>query len=83
MDLLFDRSDNVITLCEIKHSDKPFVIDKEYAEKLQAKKEIYKNQTQTKKDLFLALIASSGLKDNVYSAKLISQRANLDDLFRF
>lgn len=83
IDLLFDRNDGVITLCEIKHSDKPFVIDKEYASSLQTKMEVYKKQTRTRKDLFLAMIASNGLKPNLYSKKLISQHANLEDLFRF
>jgi hypothetical protein len=82
VDLLFDRNDDVITLCEIKHSDKPFVIDKDYAENLRMKKEIYTCQTHTKKDIFLAMIASSGIKNNSYSAELISQRADLEDLFR-
>lgn len=83
VDLLFDRSDDVITLCEIKHSDKPFIIDKDYAENLRMKKEIYRRQTHTKKSIFLAMIASSGLKENSYSAELISQQADLEDLFNF
>lgn len=83
IDLLFDRNDDVITICEIKHSDKPFVIDKEYANNLQAKMDIYKRQSHTRKDLFLAMIASNGLKENQHSEKLISQRANLEDLFKF
>ena len=32
IDLLFDRQDDAITLCEIKYSDDPFVITKEYVE---------------------------------------------------
>ncbi|MCB1073513.1 MAG: AAA family ATPase [Chlamydiia bacterium] len=83
IDLLFDRNDDVITLCEIKHSDKPFVIDKEYANNLKTKMEIYKKQTHTHKDLFLAMITSNGLKQNQYSKKLISQQADLEDLFKF
>lgn len=31
-DLLFDRSDDVVTVCEIKCTDKPFLIDKKYYE---------------------------------------------------
>ncbi len=83
IDLLFDRNDDVITLCEIKHSDKPFVIDKAYANNLQTKMDVYRNQTHTRKTLFLAMIASNGLKQNQYSEKLITQQANLEDLFKF
>ncbi|OGT32063.1 MAG: hypothetical protein A3E87_10990 [Gammaproteobacteria bacterium RIFCSPHIGHO2_12_FULL_35_23] len=82
IDLLFDRDDDSITLCEIKYSDKPFVISKEYAEKLQDKLEIFRKVTRTKKQLFLAFIASSGVKKNKYSEALINKTVTLEDLFR-
>jgi hypothetical protein len=80
IDLLFDRPDNAITICEIKHSDKPFVIDKEYASVLQRKMEIYQKQTRTTKQLFLTMITSGGLKESKYST-LVSASADLEDLF--
>ena len=40
IDLLFDRDDGVITLCEIKFSDKAFTIDKDYAKTLANKVEV-------------------------------------------
>ncbi len=55
IDLLFDRQDDAITLCEIKYSDDPFVITKEYVETLKRKMSVFKEQTQTHKQLFLAL----------------------------
>ena len=36
IDLLFDRLDDAITICEIKYSEKPFVINKQYAKNLQS-----------------------------------------------
>jgi len=30
IDLVFDREDGCVTLCEIKYSDKPFVMTKEF-----------------------------------------------------
>lgn len=82
IDLLFDRDDDAITLCEIKYSDKPFTITKEYAGKIQKKIEVFKKITQTKKQLFVVLIASSGIKKNKYSEELISGLVVLDDLFK-
>lgn len=35
IDLLFDRDDDAFTICEIKYTDIPYTITKEYAEKLQ------------------------------------------------
>jgi hypothetical protein len=83
IDLLFDRPDGSITICEIKHSDRPFLIDKDYAQTIERKIEIYRQQTRTEKQLFLAMIASSGLKSNKYSNELVDIRADLGDLFKF
>ncbi len=82
VDLLFDRSDEAITLCEIKCSEKPFLINKEYAKKLVAKLDVFAKRTKTQKQLFMALISASGMKDNVYSDDLIDAVVVLDDLFQ-
>lgn len=82
IDLLFDRPDNTITVCEIKHADRPFVIDKEYAQTIDRKMETYKRQTRTEKQLFFALISSSGVKPNKYSDRMVAEQASLKDLFR-
>jgi len=82
IDLLFDRRDDSITLCEIKYSDKPFVINKQYAKNLLNKKEIFVVKTRTKKQIFIAMIASSGIKVNLYADDLISGVVTLDDLFK-
>ena len=82
IDLLFDRPDDAISLCEIKYSDKPFVIDKAYATSLISKKDIFIEQTKTKKQIFLILIAANGVKENVYLKELIDDIVTLEDLFK-
>lgn len=82
IDLLFDRDDDAITICEIKYSEKPFVITKEYANKLKQKCEVFSKVTRTNKQIFIAIISASGLKQNKYSADLISGLVTLDDLFK-
>ncbi len=81
IDLLFDRLDRAITLCEIKYSDKPFAIDKSYAQEILNKMEVFRKQTKTKKQLFFSMITTMGLKPTMYSEELISNEATLDDLF--
>jgi hypothetical protein len=81
IDLLIDRSDDAITLCEIKYTDKFFSINKDYAEKLRRKIKIFKEKTETKKQIFLAIISANGLKKNDYSDELISTTVTIDDLF--
>ncbi|MBI2792151.1 MAG: AAA family ATPase [Gammaproteobacteria bacterium] len=81
IDLLFDRRDNTITICEIKYTLKPFVIDKKYAKILENKHKVFVEKTKTNKQIFITMIASSGIKDNSYVNEHISGVVTLDDLF--
>lgn len=81
IDLLFDRNDGIINLCEIKYSKQPFNIDKDYARDLENKAYVYKRITQTNKQIFISLITSAGLKESKYSKDLISSMATAGDLF--
>lgn len=82
IDLLFDRKDNVFTLCEIKYTDEPFVITKEYARNLLNKEDVFIKQTKTTKQIFIALISASGLKDNTNSESIINGVVTAEDLFK-
>jgi uncharacterized protein len=83
IDLLFDRDDDSITLCEIKYTQTPYVIDKNYAQKLQQKIDVFKRVTKTKKHIFLAMISANGVKESIYSEALLDGGVvTLDELFR-
>ncbi len=82
IDLLFDRPDDTITLCEIKYSDCRFAIDKQYAQVLKKKMEIFQQRSKTKKQLFLAMVTTMGLKRTMYSEEMITGEVALDDLFK-
>lgn len=82
IDLLFDRDDDCITLCEIKNTGKPFLVTKEYAKVLENKKQIYINQTRTHKQILLALISNQGVVKNNYYQKLFSNCVTTEDLFK-
>ncbi len=81
IDLLFDRDDKCITLCEIKCTEEPFVIDKQYVEKIKQKMAVFQNITRTKKQLFFAMISSAGVKKNMYSEEFVQGIVTLEDLF--
>jgi len=82
IDLLFDRADNVITVCEIKYNEQPFIIDKHYAKILTNKLRVYQERSQTPKQLFLAMICAGGIKPSIYSEELVHGGiVTLDDLF--
>lgn len=81
IDLLFDRNDDAITICEIKYTDHPFLIDKDYSQRLKKKIDVFQKITRTKNQLFLVMLSVSGLKKNMYSEELISNIITIDDLF--
>ncbi|MBC6685696.1 AAA family ATPase [Wolbachia pipientis] len=81
IDLVFDREDGCTTLCEIKYSDKPYVITKEYKEQLRKKESIYKEKTRSRKQIFWVLIAANGATENQHLKDIINKVITLEDLF--
>jgi hypothetical protein len=82
IDLLFDRHDDAITICEIKYTDKPFAIDKTYAQSLKTKIETFIKVSKVSKQIFLVLITATGLKQTLYSEDMVSGIVSLEDLFK-
>lgn len=80
IDLLIDRNDDAITLCEIKYNEKPFIITKQYSEALKRKMDVFRENTATDKQLFMTLISAAGVKQNTYSQTLLSSHLSLSDL---
>ena len=81
IDLLIDRSDKCINLCEIKFSESEFVIDKQYATKIQQKISIFKEQTNTRKTIFFTAISTYGFKENEYKLRWVQNEVVMNDLF--
>lgn len=81
VDLLIDRNDNVINLCEVKFYNDTFVLTKEYAQKLRQKRTVFKTVSKTKKQVFITLITTFGITPNKNSIGLIDNILDLDTLF--
>jgi len=80
IDLLIDRRDEVINVCEIKFSTAPYVIDSEYDNRLRSRQETFRLLSGTRKALQPTMITTYGLEKNKYSDR-ICQTVTLDDLF--
>jgi len=80
IDLLIDRNDNVINLCEIKYSAKEFVINKDYDTNLNNKRSVFIEETKTKKTVHITFITTCGVKHNEYWNNIQSE-VLLEDLF--
>ncbi len=81
IDLVIDRRDHVINLCEMKFSITPFTITKRYAEQLMQKMSVFREETKTTKALHLTFITSRGLQQNNWSASLVQHSLTMDVLF--
>jgi len=80
IDLIINRKDGIINLCEIKYSGKEFVIDKNYEANLRNKLFTFKEETKTRKAVHLLMVTSYGLAKNKYSS-IVQKEITTDDLF--
>ena len=81
IDLLIDRQDNVINLCEIKFYNEEMFFTKADAQNIQRKKSIFKFITKTKKQVFVTLITTFGIHQNKNTIGLIDNVLTVDALF--
>jgi uncharacterized protein len=65
----------------VKYSINPFEIDRKYNLDLRNKIGIFKDETKTRKAVFLTMITTFGVKDNIHSLGLIQNSITMDELF--
>lgn len=80
IDLVIDRKDQVINLCEMKFSINPFTINKKYDENLRNKVGNFRQITGTRKSLFLTFLTTYGITQNKY-AGMVRNSLEMDILF--
>ena len=80
IDLLIDRNDQVINLCEMKYSMSEYTITTDYELRLRQKKSTFIEHTQTRKAVHLTMVTTYGVKRNTYS-DIIQNEVTLQDLF--
>lgn len=81
IDLLFDRRDQVITICEMKYSLNTFTIDKKYAQNLRDKISVFKYDSQSKSAVHLAMITTYGVLENENYFDLVQNNIKMESLF--
>ena len=81
IDLLIDRRDQVVNICEIKFSLSEFQIDKDYDQRLRNKIVTFREKTNCRKTIQLSMITTYGVQRNKYSG-IVNSEVLLDDLFQ-
>lgn len=80
IDLLIERRDRIVNICEMKFSINDYVIDKDYDDILRNKIETFRRESKTRNAIQLVFVTTYGLKRNMYSNRIQSV-VTLDDLF--
>jgi len=80
IDLIIERNDNVINLCEMKYSRGEYEIDAGYEKQLRRRAEVFRRETGTKAALHTTLVTTYGLVRNSYSES-VQSTVTMEDLF--
>jgi AAA+ ATPase superfamily predicted ATPase len=81
IDLLLDRSDRSINICEMKFSESEFVIDKSYADNIRNKKAEFIKELTSRKNVFVTFVTTFGVKSNNHSSQVMDNQITIDSLF--
>lgn len=82
IDLVIERADRNINLCEMKFSVGLFAIDKDYEMKLRERISIFRAETKTRCSTRMTFVTTYGVLNNKHSG-VVDDVVVLDDLFVF
>jgi hypothetical protein len=80
IDLVIERADRIIHLCELKFSQKKYTITKDYSDKLRERQWLFQEITKTNKTVVQTFVTTYGLA-NANSWSIVHSEVTMDDLF--
>lgn len=81
IDLIIDRADRIINVCEIKFATTDYVVTREYETRLRRRMAIFAAETKTRHTLVPTFVTTYGLMPGSHSS-MIQQQVVMDDLFK-
>ena len=81
VDLVLDRADGIVDLCEMKCTSEPFAIGKDEDMALREKTGAFRRATGTRKAVHTVLVSANGIVHNAYAGN-VQAIVTLDDLFK-
>lgn len=82
IDLLIDRADGIIHLCEVKFANADYVLSPTYKKTLRERARTFSAITQSRKAIFIALLTTYGLRNQSAHMDVVQHILTLDDLFQ-
>ncbi len=81
IDLVIDRADQCINLCEIKFYNGIYTMTKTDVDDLERKKTVFREKTKTRKSVFMTLITPYGVAENEHYSSCVDNQLMLEALF--
>lgn len=81
IDLVIDRNDGIINVCEAKFTNTEFVLSKDYTAALRRKRAVFQSVTKTKKAVVTTLLSSYPAIQNAYYQDEIHSEVSLESFF--
>lgn len=81
IDLLLDRADNVVDVCEMKYANDEFAISADLERRLSRKCETYRAVSGTRRAVHLVMVTTYGVVRNSHYG-IVQAEVKLDDLFK-
>ena len=81
IDLLIDRGDRVINLCEMKFSVKPYRISDAYETTLRDRMSVFQEKTKTTKSLVYTFVTTFGVANSM-GKSIVNSEVTMEDLFK-
>lgn len=82
VDMVIDRDDNWVNLCEMKFYNDEYTIDASYLKTLETKKREFKSNKAGRKGLYITMVTTHGIKSNKYSTAVVDHNLTIDCLFK-
>lgn len=80
IDIIIERADRMINVCEAKYSEEPYILKKEEYEKYMSRIGIFRRQTAFSSGIIPTFVTAAGLQRNAYSEH-ISAQITINDIF--
>lgn len=81
IDLIIDRADNIINICEMKFYGDVITFSQKDEDAIRERRVKFQSHTNTKKNVMVLFISPFGVKYNKYSLSVIDQSVSIDALF--
>ncbi|MBQ5540671.1 MAG: ATP-binding protein [Bacteroidales bacterium] len=81
IDIVIERADRIINICEVKYSLSAYELDKDEYDKMQNRKEAFIKETGLKHTPWITLITTEGTVKGKYS-QMVQSEVTLEDLFK-